>query len=180
MTLEIYTNEPDQSSHGQTGPEVGDRPGTHGRDHPASYAGVTVTVAVTRVEPTVVTFVLVKSRARASNERGEAIEGPTSEDIRTLLSGLTYANRFVIVERLDAENDEHYMQAYLKDNGTYRLEYREGAADTHFQTSSRSLGLVFQTFTKWLYRLPGWRDSFTWHSWPGESDGRAVDRAGEI
>jgi hypothetical protein len=122
----------------------------------------------------------VKSRARASNERGEAIEGPTSEDIRTLLSGLTYANRFVIVERLDVENDEHYMQAYLEDNGTYRLEYREGAADTHFQTSRVSLGLVFQTFTKWLYRLPGWRDSFTWRSWPGESDGRAVDRAEEI
>ncbi|MCO6010171.1 hypothetical protein NE236_34925 [Actinoallomurus purpureus] len=120
-------------------------------------------------------------RARASNERGEVIGGPTSEDIRALLSGLTSANRFVIVERLDAENDEHYMQAYLQDDGAYWLEYREGDADTHFQTSSRSLRLIFQTFTMWLYRLPGWRDSFIWNSWPTQSvhdepHGGAVDR----
>jgi hypothetical protein len=151
-------------------------PYAHGRNHPGSSAAV----AVTHVAPEVVTFVLVDSRARAFNERGEVVDGPTSEDIRTLLNGLTSANRFLIVERLDAENDEHYMQAYLQDGGAYWLEYREGAADTHFQTSSRSLRLVWQTFTMWLYRLPGWRDSFIWHSWPGESDGGAVEQAGGI
>lgn len=122
-----------------------------------------------RRRPEVVTFFLMHLRARASNERGEVVEVPTSEDIRTLLSGLTSANRFVIVERLDAENDEHYMQVYLQDDGAYWLEYREGDADTHFQTSGRSLRLIWQTFTMWLYRLPGWRDAFIWRPWPAES-----------
>ncbi|MDN3356802.1 hypothetical protein [Actinomadura sp. DC4] len=112
------------------------------------------------------------SRARASNERGDVVDGPISEDIRTLLNGLGPGNHFVIVERLDAENDEHYMQAYLHDDGSYWLEYREGTADTHFQTSSRSPQLISQTFTKWLYRLPGWRDGFSWQPWAEEPDTR--------
>ncbi|WP_203971195.1 hypothetical protein [Planotetraspora silvatica] len=118
--------------------------------------------------------------ARAWNQRGDAVEDPNSEDIRALLFGLTGTNRFAIVERLDVENDQHYMQAYLRDDGTYWLEYREGDADAHFQTSSRNLGLMCQAFTMWLYRLPGWREPFDWHRWSDESalehsDSEALD-----
>lgn len=111
----------------------------------------------------------MSTKARAFNERGDSVENPTSEDLGTLLGGLTLSNRFVIVERLDAENAEYYMQAYLCDDGAYRLEYRDGSAAAHFGTSCRGSRLLGQVFTMWLYRLPGWWEACTWTTWPEES-----------
>ncbi|GAA4572537.1 hypothetical protein [Planotetraspora kaengkrachanensis] len=108
-------------------------------------------------------------KARASNQRGESIEVLTSEDVRALVYGLSSSNQFVIVERLDAENDEYYMQAHLRTDGSFWLEYREGSADAHFRTSCRDLRLMTQVFTMWLYRLPGWREPFNWTAWPDQA-----------
>ncbi|MDF5751803.1 hypothetical protein [Spongiactinospora sp. TRM90649] len=105
--------------------------------------------------------------ARAFNERGDSVENPTSGDLNSLLRELTFANRFLVVERLDAENDEYYIQAYLRDDGAYWLEYRDGSADAHFRTSCRTLPVLAQIITMWLYRLPGWRETLPWTPWPG-------------
>ncbi|MEV0974872.1 hypothetical protein [Microtetraspora glauca] len=56
---------------------------------------------------------LMDLRACASNERGDVVECPTSKDVRVLLDGLTSANRFVIVERLDAEPKEPFWGGVL-------------------------------------------------------------------
>ncbi|GAA3472073.1 hypothetical protein GCM10018965_066260 [Nonomuraea roseola] len=107
----------------------------------------------------------VKVAVRALNERGDSIDGPTSEDIRKLLNELSAKNRFLILERSDAENSEYYMQAYRQDDGTYRLEHREGGADAHFQTACRDIRVLTQAFTMWMYRISGWRDAFHWEAW---------------
>ncbi|MEV4177710.1 hypothetical protein [Nonomuraea sp. NPDC049709] len=112
----------------------------------------------------------MSSEARAFNERGDTVEGPTSDDLHGLLRGLTASNRFLVVERLDAENNEYYMQAYLRDDGTYWLEYRNGCADAHFRASCRTLQVLVQVFAMWLYRLPGWRETLTWTAWSAESE----------
>ncbi|WP_143043722.1 hypothetical protein [Nonomuraea jiangxiensis] len=112
----------------------------------------------------------MSSTARAFNERGDSVENPSSDDLHALLRGLTMSNRFLVVERLDAENDEYYMQAYLRDDGAYWLEYRDGSMDAHFRASSRTLPILAQIFTMWFYRLPGWRETLTWTAWPDESE----------
>src|SRR3954462_1608346 len=112
----------------------------------------------------------MSSKARAFNERGNIVENPTSDDLHVLLGGLTLSNRFVVVERLDAENAEYYMQAYLRDDGAYWLEYRDGSVDAHFRASCRARRVLEQVFTMWLYRLPGWRETLTWAAWSDESE----------
>ena len=72
----------------------------------------------------------MSSKARAFNERGNTVENPISDDLHALLGGLTLSNRFVVVERLDAENAEYYMQAYLRDDGASGWS-TETAALTH-------------------------------------------------
>ncbi|MBB4700181.1 hypothetical protein [Sphaerisporangium siamense] len=111
-------------------------------------------------------------RTRAYCERGDSVEDPTSEDLGRLVSGLTRSNRFVIVERLDAANSEYYMQAYLRDDGAYWLEYRNGGADTHFQTTCLTPQVLKRVFTMWRYSMPGWLDWFVWQPWFHDPDAR--------
>lgn len=68
------------SSTGQSDRAAADvGPYARSRDHPGSSAAVAVTVAGHARGARVVTFVLVDLQARF-NERGEVVDGPTSED----------------------------------------------------------------------------------------------------
>ncbi len=77
---------------------------------------------------------MAKPRLRATDDGGRAVEDPTKDSLHDLLADMTLRNRFVVFVRLDLEPaDQHYMQAYLNDDMTYQVEYREGSADKHFQ-----------------------------------------------
>ena len=63
---------------------------------------------------------------------------------------------------------EVYVQAWLRPDGSYQLELREGSAATHVQTRTVSRDRVAEAFTGWLEEHSGdgddgWRERFQWN-----------------
>jgi hypothetical protein len=46
------------------------------------------------------------------------------------------------------------------------VEYREGAADRHFETVAADLRTAFTVLAGWAAGTPGWRESCGWRQWP--------------
>lgn len=113
---------------------------------------------------------MLKPVLRAVEASGRTVDDPTEEALCDLLSELNLRHRFVILERLDREPvDQHYMQAYLHDDGSYQVEYREGGADRHYQAHVPSPHEVFgpqeaiaKVMTDWAHERPGWREALPW------------------
>lgn len=103
---------------------------------------------------------------RAETAGGRSYDAPTGALLFRLLGELGPGNQFLIVDRLDASNDQHYMQVYREIDGTFVVEYREGAADHHFETVAADLRDVHAALTGWAAGTPGWRKSFRWRQWP--------------
>ncbi|MFC0041334.1 hypothetical protein [Actinomadura rayongensis] len=108
---------------------------------------------------------------RAVDEAGHAVDDPTRDALHDLLADMTLRNRFVILERRDREPaDQHYMQAYLNDDMTYQVEYREGSADKHFQAhyAPRPFemfgpGPIAEAMLAWAHDREGWQEAMPWH-----------------
>jgi hypothetical protein len=82
----------------------------------------------------------------------------------------------VLLESMDEQ--EVYIQAWLRPDGTYQLEFREGSAATHLQTRSASRERVAAAFTGWLEGHSGdgdsrWREGLQWKNISGELSGGA-------
>lgn len=103
---------------------------------------------------------------RAETASGRAYDAPTGALLLRLLGELGPGNQFLIVDRLDATNDQHYMQVYLETDGTFVIEYRAGAADHHYEAVTADLRDVHTVLTGWATDAPGWRDACTWRRWP--------------
>jgi hypothetical protein len=103
---------------------------------------------------------------RAETACGRAYDAPSGALLLRLLGELGPGNQFLIVDRLDTANAEHYMQVYREVDGTFTIEYREGAADRHFETVIADLRKTFTILTGWAADTPGWRESCTWRQWP--------------
>lgn len=103
---------------------------------------------------------------RAETAYGRSYDAPTGALLLLLLEELGPGNQYLIVDRLDAPNDEHYMQVYRETDGTFTIEYRAGAADRHFETVVTDLRMTFTVLTGWAAETPGWRDSCDWRQWP--------------
>ena len=58
------------------------------------------------------------------------------------------------------------MQVYREGDGTYAVEYREGAEDRHFEAVAADLRQVHQVLTAWAADSSGWREVFEWRHWP--------------
>lgn len=72
----------------------------------------------------------------------------------------------VLLESMD--QPEVYIQVWLRKEGTYQLELREGSAATHLQTLSAFRERVAAAFTGWLEEHSGdgdasWRANFQWN-----------------
>lgn len=65
---------------------------------------------------------------------------------------------YVIVSRAD----EDYIQAWLCDDGTYQLEYREGGPESHFVARSVDAGVVIGAMWAWATEDPSWRNDVDW------------------
>lgn len=71
---------------------------------------------------------------RAIEWDGTSWDDPSDEQLHDLLADMSLTWRFVVVQRLDLEPvGQHYMQVFLNDDLSYRVEYREGGPDRHFQ-----------------------------------------------
>ena len=100
---------------------------------------------------------------RATNEAGEMYDDPSEDMLFMLLEELGPGNSFVIVDRLQPERADQFMQAVVgQDGAPWILEYREGAQETHHSTSLGSMRAVHEVLTKWAFDLPGWRDPLVW------------------
>lgn len=65
---------------------------------------------------------------RAIEWDGTSWDDPSDEQLHDLLADMSLTWRFVVVQRLDLEPvGQHYMQVYLNDDLSYRVEYREVA-----------------------------------------------------
>ncbi|MER5804919.1 hypothetical protein [Streptomyces mirabilis] len=73
---------------------------------------------------------------RAIEWDGTSWDDPSDEQLHDLLADMSLTWRFVVVQRLDLEPvGQHYMQVYLNDDLSYRVEYREGGPDRHFHAA---------------------------------------------
>jgi hypothetical protein len=104
----------------------------------------------------------VAPNLRATNEAGETYDDPSEDLLFELLNELGEGNSFLIVERLDPERRDHFMQTVMGPDRTFVLEYREGPPETHFSTTIDSMRAVHEVMTKWGFDLPGWRDHLIW------------------
>ena len=69
---------------------------------------------------------------------------------------------------LSMDDPEVYIQVWLRPEGSYQLELREGSVDTHVQTRSVSAERVTAAFTGWLEEHSGdgdavWRGNYQWN-----------------
>lgn len=109
-----------------------------------------------------------RSGLRAETAQGTAYDAPSSVLLLQLLGELGPGNQYLIVDRLDAPDTGHYMQVYRETDGTFAVEYREGAADQHFEAVAVDLRQVHEVLTAWAADAPGWRDAFDWRHWPAD------------
>jgi hypothetical protein len=103
---------------------------------------------------------------RAETAGGTSHDAPSGALLLRLLGDLGPGNQFLIVDRLDAANDQHYMQVYREADGTFAIEYREGAATDHFETVVAGLRDAHVILTGWAGDIAGWRGTCDWHRWP--------------
>jgi hypothetical protein len=103
---------------------------------------------------------------RAETAGGRSYDAPNEALLLRLLGELGPGNQFLVVDRLDAPNDQHYMQIYRELDETYTIEYRTGAADQHFETGAADLSQTFTILTGWAAGSPHWREGHEWRQWP--------------
>ncbi|CUW27145.1 MULTISPECIES: hypothetical protein [Streptomyces] len=117
---------------------------------------------------------------RAIEWDGTAWDDPSEDKLHDLLADMSLTWRFVIVERLDREPaGQHYMQVYLNDDLSYRVEYREGGPDRHFQARVPRESDIFavepvaEVVRDWAFGRPGWREALAWTPWRPDEPLRA-------
>jgi hypothetical protein len=64
--------------------------------------------------------------------------------------------------RLADASGQTFVQAARNDDGTYVVEYRQGSADQHFQTSAPDFREAHALVTMWAFGLPGLHERAAW------------------
>lgn len=70
-------------------------------------------------------------------------------------------DRFLVIQRIPDLPDV-FAQVWHKAGGDYTLEYRDGAADRHFQATAGSPEVVIAAMTGWARQEAGWDSGVTW------------------
>ncbi|MEU9399516.1 hypothetical protein [Streptomyces sp. NPDC048242] len=70
-------------------------------------------------------------------------------------------DRFLVVSRIPDLPDV-FAQVWHKDGGDYTVEYRDGAADRHFQAMADEPEAVIAALTGWARQEAGWAGDLTW------------------
>ncbi|GAA1680152.1 hypothetical protein [Fodinicola feengrottensis] len=112
---------------------------------------------------------MVPPVVRAKEWDDTSWDDPSEEKLHDLLADLNLRSRFVIVDRLDREPEgQHYMQAYLNDDLSYTVEYRDGGEDRHFRAEVPAQPTVIgcepvaRVVNDWIADGPNWRQALAW------------------
>jgi hypothetical protein len=103
---------------------------------------------------------------RVETASGRSYDAPDGELLLRLLGELGPGNQFLVIDRVDAPGRQHYMQVYREVDGTYVIEYREGAPERHFETVAPDLRTTYTVLTGWADETADWRDTCEWRQWP--------------
>ncbi|GEM_PF-384505 len=87
------------------------------------------------------------------------LETAEAETVRLAIANLA-SGQFIVLSR----DDDHYIQVFHHDDGTYQLEYHDGAADSHFGTDpdDTTLDDVLGAFAAFLQQTDEWQTAWKW------------------
>jgi hypothetical protein len=110
-----------------------------------------------------------QQRYRLTTPGRRVLRAPQREVVLGVIESLP-RDGHVLLESMD--QPEVYIQVWLRPDGSYQLELREGSVDTHVQTRSVSRQRVAAAFTSWLEEHSGdgdsgWRDNYRWNDISG-------------
>ena len=118
----------------------------------------------------------VMPRLRARPSDGPVVDEPSVDRLAELMCGLTGEHgSFLVLERLDRFNDEHYMQLYrdslgdhapgpepVDDMGSVVLEVRQGSADRHLVSPPVAFRDAHRILCDWAFDQADWRSATDW------------------
>ncbi len=97
------------------------------------------------------------------------LETPDVETVRSAIANLL-ADQFIVL----SVDDDHYVQVFHHDDGSYQLEYRDGSADDHFGTDpdDTTMDCVLGAFQAYLQQADNWQSAWNWEKigLSGEND----------
>lgn len=110
-----------------------------------------------------------QQRYRLTTPGRRVLRAPRPEVVLGVIESLP-RDGHLLLESMD--KPEVYIQVWLRPDGSYQLELREGSVDTHVQTRSVLRERVAAALTSWLEEHSGdgdssWRDNYHWNdlSW---------------
>jgi hypothetical protein len=68
----------------------------------------------------------------------------------------------LVLERVEEEPGDWYVQVWLREDNTFQLEYRDGVPAEHYQTRTVSREKVADAMIGWMKRDSTWKDAFQW------------------
>ncbi|MFB6808846.1 hypothetical protein [Streptomyces sp. NPDC056387] len=102
---------------------------------------------------------------QARDEHGRQVKNPGPTALSRMVANLRRGNAFVIVERVDdATVGNWYVQAWLRNDNTYQLEFRDGTSAEHYETRTISQEKVIVALNGWSKGRPDWKDAFMWNN----------------
>ncbi|MEU3721367.1 hypothetical protein [Streptomyces sp. NPDC031705] len=95
-------------------------------------------------------------------ENGERHVRVSAEELAGLVRRIGGdGDRFLVVQRIPDLPDV-FAQVWHEAGDDYTLEYRDGAADRHFQLMTDGVRDVIAAMTGWARQEPGWGDGLAW------------------
>ncbi|MEU6844776.1 hypothetical protein ABZ930_23170 [Streptomyces sp. NPDC046716] len=96
-------------------------------------------------------------------EDGRRHVRPTAEELAALVRRIGGAgDKFLVVQPIPDKPDEFIQVWHAATGPDFTLEYRDGAADRHFQTMLDAPEPVIAAMTAWARRAPDWSEGFEW------------------
>jgi len=91
----------------------------------------------------------------------QVVASPDAKIVRSSIVTLP-VDQFIVLS-LD---DDHYIQVFHNDDGTYQLEYRDGSAEHHFGTDPdyTSTNDVLRAFDAYLQQIDDWQALWKWEN----------------
>ncbi|MDO9439909.1 MAG: hypothetical protein Q7T73_03370 [Beijerinckiaceae bacterium] len=100
---------------------------------------------------------------RATVESGDSIDDPSEDALFSMLDDIEAGDgTYLIVDVLGDVTRQTFAQTSRNSDGSYIVEYRDGAADRHFGTVAPDVRTAHALLTGWAFAVPGWRDNAAW------------------
>lgn len=70
----------------------------------------------------------------------------------------------IVLERVEEEPGDWYIQVWMRQGNTFQLEYRDGISSEHYQTLTASREKVIAAMLAWMKGERDWREPFMWNN----------------